>query len=168
MNIPKFKHLKAVTMTIDSKNQNQPETFESATSDQLLRRRSMKHWTSYHLLTLICQLRVPRPWCVLVLLLKKKKKQTNKGKMVKHSRNAKKTKPSKTVPPPQHFIDASSSVWYLTQDTLPFVRKEDITGFILFWAFQNPRLFPVFHDLTFRCHFRKLSKSTLFSGIFLR
>ena len=49
----------------------------------------------------------------------------------------------------------------------PFI---DATGFVLFWAFQTPRrfpwLFPVFHDLKFSCHFRKLSKSSLFSGIF--
>ena len=45
--------------------------------------------------------------------------------MVKHSRNAKKTKPSKTVAS-QHFIDASSSVRDLTQNSLPFVHTEDV------------------------------------------
>ena len=53
-----------------------------------------------------------------------------------------------------------------------FVKEEldEIPGFVLFWAFQIawpfPWLFPVFHDLKFSCHFRKLSKSSLFSGIF--
>ena len=32
------------------------------------------------------------------------------------------------------------------------------------WRF--PRLFPVFHDLKFSCHFQKLIKSSFFSGVF--
>ena len=60
-----------------------------------------------------------------------------------------------------------------TSNASPDHHQSIPSGFVIFWAFEIPWLsmtfpwlFPVFDDRKFRCHFRKLSKSSSFSDIF--